>query len=206
VGIRIQLHSSSTASGLRHQKHDESRLLSQCADAPVFKMPRLAKGAFYHPTQKTVLICWTAKMSLWSQQPRSSCVQARSRVGQSAVRDRVRMFKGDKESFGLEKARARIMNFNQRGRPFCDPKPSFKQWMVDETHHGRAVGRQEIQEDCKLLDSSKFQARSVSATREGGAWPTCLGSAPRVELVRDLTWLWRMFAQEGALCRHNRIR
>ena len=28
-------------------KHDDKHLCSQCADAPVFKMPRLAKGEFY---------------------------------------------------------------------------------------------------------------------------------------------------------------
>ena len=67
-------------------------------------------------------------------------------VGLTAIRDRVRMFKRDKELFGQETARSRIKNWHERGRPSHDPRPSFRQWMLSETQHGRAVGRQEIKE------------------------------------------------------------
>jgi len=47
LGIQCPVHSSSTASGLRDRQNDERYVRGQCADAPVFKMLRLAKGEFY---------------------------------------------------------------------------------------------------------------------------------------------------------------
>jgi len=47
VGIQCPFHSSSTASSLRDRQNDKRYLRSQCADAPVFKMRRFAKGELY---------------------------------------------------------------------------------------------------------------------------------------------------------------
>jgi hypothetical protein len=138
-------------------KNDERHLRSQCAEAPVFKMPKLSKGAFYD-AQTAVELCvdceeltGRAVVTTAKELLRTGKVN----VGLSAIRDRVRIFKKDKEIFGVEKARARIKNWNQRGRPYLDPKPSFKHWMVTETQNGRAVGRQEIEERLRTLKAER---------------------------------------------------
>lgn len=129
-------------------KNDERHLRSQCAEAPVFKMPKLCKGDVYDaPTAVEICVdCEEVTGTTVTTTAKELLRTGKVNAGLTAIRDRVRMFKRDKELLGVEKARSRIKHWDQRGRPFHDPKPSFKQWMLSETQHGRAVGRQEIKE------------------------------------------------------------